>query len=131
MGLDSYVGFLHRDRPGRTSLALDLMEELRPCFADRFVLTMINNRVMQPSDFEQAEDGAVRMTDDARRKFLKSWPGAQARDHYPPLSWGEDALGTGAVYAGPAAQSLPPGRFGRLSTVFVEMRRDYDGADYL
>lgn len=73
VGLDSYVGFLHRDRPGRTSLALDLMEELRPCFADRFVLTMINNRVMQPSDFEQAEDGAVRMTDDARRKFLKSW----------------------------------------------------------
>ena len=73
VGLDSYVGFLHRDRPGRTSLALDLMEELRPCFADRFVLTMSNNRVMQPSDFEQAEDGAVRMTDDARRKFLKSW----------------------------------------------------------
>ena len=73
VGLDSYVGFLHRDRPGRTSLALDLMEELRPCFADRFVLTMINNRVMQPSDFEQAEDGAVRMTDDARRKFLKNW----------------------------------------------------------
>ena len=73
VGLDSYVGFLHRDRPGRTSLALDLMEELRPCFADRFVLTMINNHVMQPSDFEQAEDGAVRMTDDARRKFLKSW----------------------------------------------------------
>ncbi len=73
VGLDSYVGFLHRDRPGRTSLALDLMEELRPCFADRFVLTLINNRVMQPGDFEQAEDGAVRMTDEARRKFLKSW----------------------------------------------------------
>ncbi|MDE7244483.1 MAG: CRISPR-associated endonuclease Cas1, partial [Oscillospiraceae bacterium] len=42
VGLDSYVGFLHRDRPGRTSLALDLMEELRPCMADRFVLTLIN-----------------------------------------------------------------------------------------
>ena len=61
VGLDSYVGFLHRDRPGRTSLALDLMEELRPCFADRFVLTLINNRVMQPSDFEHAENGAVLM----------------------------------------------------------------------
>lgn len=45
VGLDSYVGFLHRDRPGRTSLALDLMEELRPCMADRFVLTCINNRM--------------------------------------------------------------------------------------
>lgn len=39
-GLDPYVGFLHRDRPGRTSLALDLMEELRPCMADRFVITL-------------------------------------------------------------------------------------------
>ena len=46
VGLDAYVGFLHRDRPGRTSLALDLMEELRPCMADRFVLTLINNRVV-------------------------------------------------------------------------------------
>lgn len=51
VGLDSYVGFLHRDRPGRTSLALDLMEELRPCMADRFVLTLINNRVIKPADF--------------------------------------------------------------------------------
>lgn len=67
------VGFMHRDRPGRTSLALDLMEELRPCFADRFVLTLINNRVVRPGDFETSEDGAVRMNDDARRKFLKSW----------------------------------------------------------
>lgn len=73
VGLDSYVGFMHRDRPGRTSLALDLMEELRPCFADRFVLTLINNRVVRPGDFETSEDGAVRMNDDARRKFLKSW----------------------------------------------------------
>ncbi len=72
-GLDSYVGFLHRDRPGRTSLALDLMEELRPCFADRFVLTLINNKVVQPNDFEKSESGAVSMTDTARRKFLKSW----------------------------------------------------------
>lgn len=73
VGLDSYVGFLHRDRPGRTSLALDLMEELRPCLADRFVLTMINNRVMQPGDFQKGENGAVLLSEDARRKFLKSW----------------------------------------------------------
>ena len=73
VGLDSYVGFLHRDRPGRTSLALDLMEELRPCFSDRFVLTLINNRVMNVSDFQYREGGAVLLTDEARRTFLKAW----------------------------------------------------------
>lgn len=73
VGLDSYVGFLHRDRPGRTSLALDMMEELRPCVADRFVLTMVNNRTVSPDDFEFRESGAVLMTDQARRTFLKHW----------------------------------------------------------
>ena len=73
VGLDSYVGFLHRDRPGRTSLALDLMEELRPCMADRFVLTLVNNRMVSPSDFEVRESGAVLLTDQGRRTFLKSW----------------------------------------------------------
>lgn len=73
VGLDAYVGFLHRDRPGRDSLALDLMEELRPCMADRFVLTLINNRVMHKRDFEWQGSGAVRMTKEARMNFLKSW----------------------------------------------------------
>lgn len=73
VGLDAYVGFLHRDRPGRTSLALDLMEELRPCMADRFVLTVINNRVLSAEDFDREESGAVRMTDAGRQKFLKQW----------------------------------------------------------
>lgn len=73
VGLDAYVGFLHRDRPGRTSLALDLMEEFRPCMADRFVLTAINNRLLCAADFEKSEGGAVRMRDEGRRKFLKYW----------------------------------------------------------
>lgn len=73
VGLDSYVGFLHRDRPGRTSLALDLMEELRPCLADRFVLTLINNQMLQGDDFSIEESGAVRLKDEARRAFLKAW----------------------------------------------------------
>ena len=73
VGLDSYVGFLHRDRPGRTSLALDLMEELRPCMADRFVLTLINNRKIKASDFLHMESGAVLLTDDGRKVFLKNW----------------------------------------------------------
>lgn len=73
VGLDSYVGFLHRDRPGRSSLALDLMEELRPCLADRFVLTLINNRVFQEKDFAFQESGAVMLTEDARKEFLTRW----------------------------------------------------------
>ncbi len=73
VGLDSYVGFLHRDRPGRTSLALDLMEELRPCMADRFVLTLINNRQVKASDFVYMDSGAVLLSDDGRKSFLKSW----------------------------------------------------------
>lgn len=73
VGLDPYVGFMHRDRPGRTSLALDLLEELRPCLADRFVLTMINDRVISAKDFVRQENGAVRMSDDARRTILKQW----------------------------------------------------------
>lgn len=73
VGLDSYVGFLHRDRPGRESLALDLMEELRPCLADRFVLTLINNRIIKKSDFDFRENGAVFLTDQGRKNFLNQW----------------------------------------------------------
>ena len=73
VGLDAYVGYLHRDRPGRESLALDLVEELRPCLADRFVLTLVNNRVVKRSDFDFRENGAVWLTDDGRRTFLQKW----------------------------------------------------------
>lgn len=73
VGLDAYVGFLHQDRPGRTSLALDLMEELRGVYADRFVLSLINRKEVAASDFYLKESGAVLMTDDARKIFLKAW----------------------------------------------------------
>ena len=53
VGLDPFVGFMHADRPGRRSLALDLMEELRPVFVDRFVLSAVNNRVVSSKDFEK------------------------------------------------------------------------------
>jgi len=72
-GLDSYVGFLHRDRPGRTSLALDLMEELRPIIADRFVLKLINRQQVSADDFVVKENKAVILTDNARRTFLQLW----------------------------------------------------------
>jgi len=73
VGLDSYVGFMHTERSGRASLALDLMEELRPHFADRFVLSLINRDEITPTCFETQESGAVLLSDKARKNFLSAW----------------------------------------------------------
>ncbi|MFI3214585.1 MAG: type I-C CRISPR-associated endonuclease Cas1c [Eubacteriales bacterium] len=73
VGLDPYVGFLHKDRSGRMSLALDLMEEFRSVYADRFVLTIINKKIIRDGDFMKKENGAVILTDDGRKKFLNHW----------------------------------------------------------
>lgn len=73
VGLDPYSGFLHTDRPGRPSLALDLMEELRSVMVDRFVLTIINKRLISGKGFMQKENGAILMDDDTRRTVLKYW----------------------------------------------------------
>jgi len=73
VGLDPYVGFLHADRPGRLSLALDMLEEFRAWWCDRFVLTLINRRQVKRSDFVKEASGAVRMKDDARKDFLTAW----------------------------------------------------------
>jgi CRISPR-associated protein Cas1 len=72
-GLDPQCGFLHRDRPGRPSLALDLMEELRPALADRAALTLINRQQIRASDFEVKENGAVLLKDDSRKIVLQHW----------------------------------------------------------
>ena len=73
VGLDPYVGFLHTDRPGRQSLALDLMEEFRAPVADRFVLTMINKQQINARGFRKMESGAVVMDDDTRRTLIQNW----------------------------------------------------------
>ena len=73
VGLDAYVGFLHRDRPGRASLALDLMEELRAPVADRLALTLINTRALQEKHFDRQADGAVLLNEEGRRIFLNAW----------------------------------------------------------
>lgn len=73
VGLDPYVGFLHRDRPGRASLALDLMEELRPILADRVALSLVNRREIHAAGFVKQEDGAVYMDDDTRKTVLTAW----------------------------------------------------------
>ncbi len=70
VGLDPYVGFLHRDRPGRPGLALDLIEEFRAGWADRLVLTLINRQQLKPKDFTQEASGAVRLSEDGRKTFL-------------------------------------------------------------
>lgn len=73
VGLDPAVGFLHRDRPGRPGMALDLMEEFRPWLADRLVLSLINRRQLGASSFQTLETGAVVMDDNARKAVLVAW----------------------------------------------------------
>ena len=73
VGLDPYVGFLHQDRPGRPSLALDLMEELRPVFADRLALSLINRKQINGEGFTQKESGGIIMNDETKKKVLTVW----------------------------------------------------------
>lgn len=73
VGLDPYVGYLHTERPGRASLSLDLIEELRAVLADRFVLSLINKKMVNGKSFVRKENGAVLMNDEARRKILTEW----------------------------------------------------------
>lgn len=93
VGLDAYVGFLHRDRPGRMSLALDLMEELRSVYADRFVLTLVNNRIVSSKHFRKMETGAVLLNDEGRKIVLQQWQERKREKIEHPflhekISWG-------------------------------------------
>ncbi len=73
VGLDPQMGFLHRDRPGRASLALDLMEEFRAPLADRLCLSLLNRRQIGPRDFQHQETGAVLLSEAARKTVLTAW----------------------------------------------------------
>jgi len=73
VGLDPYVGCLHTERPGRVSLSLDLIEELRPVLADRFVLSLINKKMVSKKGFRRKENGAVLMDDETRKQILIEW----------------------------------------------------------
>ena len=73
VGLDPYVGYLHTERPGRVSLSLDMKEELRAILADRFVLTLINKKIISGKNFSVKENGAVLMDDELRKKVLTEW----------------------------------------------------------
>lgn len=85
VGLDPAAGFLHRDRPGRPSLALDLMEELRPVLADRLALSLINRRQLRARDFETRDGGAVMMGEEARRTVLTAWQERKREERLHPF----------------------------------------------
>ncbi|HJG67052.1 subtype I-C CRISPR-associated endonuclease Cas1 [Lactobacillus johnsonii] len=92
-GLDSYVGFMHTDRPGRESLALDLMEELRGTMVDRFVLRLINLKMIKPKDLIQEPNGACILRDESRNKFLSYWQKSKKNEIIHPylkekMQWG-------------------------------------------
>lgn len=85
IGLDPQVGFLHRDRPGRPSLALDLMEEFRPFFADRLALSLVNLKQVQANGFERTESGAVEMTDATRKTILVAYQKRKTEEMVHPF----------------------------------------------
>lgn len=93
VGLDPYAGFMHTDRPGRCSLALDLLEELRAPYADRFVLSCINKKIVDAADFEEKENGAVFLNESGRKKYLSAWQNKKAEKLTHPylqenIEWG-------------------------------------------
>lgn len=93
VGLDPYVGYMHTDRPGRRSLALDLVEEFRSVLCDRFVLTLINKRLVSSADFIKREDGAVLLTENGRKNFFSAWQKRKSEELKHPfldekVEWG-------------------------------------------
>lgn len=93
VGLDSEVGFLHRDRPGRHGLALDLMEEFRAFFADRLALSLINLGQIKKKDFVILESGAVKLTDEARKTLLISYQKRKTEEILHPFLGEKIAIG--------------------------------------
>jgi CRISPR-associated protein Cas1 len=93
VGLDPAVGFLHRDRPGRPGLALDLMEELRPAIADRLALSLINRQQVKSSGFVTSESGAVSMDDDTRKEVLVAYQKRKQEEIQHPFLQEQVAVG--------------------------------------
>jgi CRISP-associated protein Cas1 len=106
VGLDPAVGFLHRDRPGRASLALDLMEELRPVLADRLVLSVVNRRQVSSANFRRGESGGVVMDEATRKEVLIAWQKRKQEEIVHPFL--EERIPFGLV---PYAQALLLARY--------------------
>lgn len=122
VGLDPYVGFLHRLRPGRRSLALDLMEELRPVFADRFVLSCVNQKGLTAKHLHKQENGAVLLTDEGRPGVFVRLADEEAGADYSSVPGRKAALGSGSSRTG--ASSGPHAAWGSrfVPTVFLEIK---------
>ncbi|MFI5167983.1 MAG: type I-C CRISPR-associated endonuclease Cas1c [Thermoanaerobaculales bacterium] len=93
VGLDPQVGFLHRDRPGRPGLALDLVEEFRPFLADRLVLSLINRRQVQGGGFIRGETGGIVMDDDTRKTVLVAYQERKQEEIKHPFLGDETTVG--------------------------------------
>ncbi|HHU83524.1 MAG TPA: type I-C CRISPR-associated endonuclease Cas1 [Firmicutes bacterium] len=93
VGLDPQVGFLHRERPGRPSLALDLMEELRPYLVDRLTLSLINNRQVDAKGFITKESGGVIMNEEMRKMIITSWQKRKQEEIMHPFLGEKIAIG--------------------------------------
>lgn len=106
VGLDPAIGFLHTDRPGRPSLALDLMEELRAAIADRLVLTLINRRQLERSDFVVQDSGSVLLSESARKTVVSAWQQRKQEEIVHPFL--EERIPIGLI---PYVQSLLIARF--------------------
>ncbi len=101
VGLDPAVGFLHTDRPGRPSLALDLMEELRAPVADRLALTLINRKQVQREDFLEQEGGGILLEEKARKSVISAWQARKQEEIEHPFL--EERVPVGLI---PYTQSL-------------------------
>ena len=121
VGLDPAVGFLHRDRPGRPSLALDLMEELRPVLADRLALSLINRQQLRPRDFVTEESGAVRLKDEAARAVLSAWQERKKEERRHPFPRRKGAARPRALSAGADARPPSARRHRRISALVLEI----------
>jgi CRISPR-associated protein Cas1 len=106
VGLDPQVGFLHRERPGRPSLALDLMEELRSYLVDRLALTLVNNRQIAPKGFEVKESGGVLMDEETRKVVITAWQKRKQEEITHPFL--KEKIPAGLI---PYAQSLLLARY--------------------
>ncbi|TNV71555.1 hypothetical protein FGO68_gene11358 [Halteria grandinella] len=93
VGLDSCVGYLHDDRPGKPSMALDLMEEFRAPVGDRFVFSLINRKQVSPGDFLIRENGAVEMTDACRKTVLVAWQNRKREEIQHPFTLESTPIG--------------------------------------
>jgi len=113
VGLDPAVGFLHRDRPGRPGLALDLMEEFRPFLADRLALSLVNLGQVKAGGFTKSESGAMMMDDATRKEVLVAWQKRKQEEIQHPFLGEKFAVGLL-----PFAQALLLARF---------LRGDIDG----